>query len=202
MVLIGNIDDPKKGGRQRSALLRIFIRNHQNIAVHNLPRHGQRGVNRSRIGWVPAKAADELWTAHVGYVEDDEPSMPVTHVKPVSLTHRMMAPVRIAIPVWLLPTGGPLSRHPPSSDFLGPCWIFEIDNHYDVADVTFKSRRKISVSAIECKSVHPFAGGLEKGDLARLRLIRDVEDFETRLGLFFGLVPFVVNQHHIAAHPN
>src|SRR5262249_24092083 len=98
--------------------------------------------------------------------------------------------------------GGPLSRHPPSSDFLGPCWIFEIDNHYDVADVTFKSRRKISVSAIECKSVHPFAGGLEKSELARLPLIRDFEAFETRLGVFFGLVPFVVNQHHIAAHPN
>src|SRR5262245_50474690 len=128
--------------------------------------------------------------------------MPIAHVKPVSLTYRMMAPVRVAIPARLLPAGGPLSRHPPSSDFLGPCWIFEIDNHYDVADVTFKSRRKISVPAIECKSVHPFAGSLEKGDLARLCLIRDVEDFETCLGLFFGLVSFVVNQHHITAHPN
>src|SRR5262245_13988041 len=139
MSLIGDINDPKKGRRQGSALLRIFIRNHENIAIHNLPRHRQGGVNRSGIGWVPGKAADKFGLAHVGYVEDDEPSMPIAHVKPVALTYRMMAPVRIATPGRLLPAGGPLSGHPPSSDFFRPCRIFEIDNHDDVADVTFKS---------------------------------------------------------------
>src|SRR5262245_15262745 len=167
MGLIGNINDPKKGRWQRSALLRIFIRNHQNIAIHNLPRHWQGGVKRSRVRWIPAKAADKLGPAHVGYVEDDETSMPIAHVKPVSLAHRMMAPVRIAIPGRLLPSRSPLSWHPPSSNFLRPCRIFEVDNHDDVADVTFKSRREISVSAIECKSVHAFASGFEKGNLAR-----------------------------------
>src|SRR5262249_35307574 len=162
MSLIGDINDPKKCRRQRSALLRIFIRHHQNIAIHYFPGHRQRGVNRSRIGRVPAKAADKLGAAHVGYVKDDEASMPVAHVESISLTHRMMAPVRIAIPGRPFPSRGPLSGHPPSSDFFGPCWIFEIDNHYDIAHVTFESRREISVPAIECKSVHALAGGLEK----------------------------------------
>jgi hypothetical protein len=202
MGLIGNINDPKKGRWQWGTLLSIFIRHYENVAIHNLPRHWQGGVNRGGIGWVPVKAADKLGVAHIGYVEDDEPSMPIAHVEPVSLTYRMMAPVRVAIPVRLLPSGGPLSGHPPSSDFLRPCRIFEIDNHYDVADVTFKSRRQISVSAIGCKSVHAFAGGFEKRNFARLCPIRDVEDFEARLGFFFGLVSFIVNQHHFTADPH
>src|SRR5262249_27225035 len=159
--------DPKKGRRQRSALLRMFIRHHQNIAIHYFPRHRQGGVNRGRIGWIPAKAAYKFRMAHVGYVQDDKTPMPITHVKPVSLAHRMMAPVRVATPGRLLSAGGPLSGHPPSSNFLRPCWILEIDDHHDVADITFKSRREISVPAIECKSVHAFAGGFEKSNLAR-----------------------------------
>src|SRR5262245_13830873 len=142
VILIGNIDDPKKGRRQRSALLRMFIRHHQNIAIHYFPRHRQGGVNRGRIGWIPAKAAYKFRMAHVGYVQDDKTPMPITHVKPVSLAHRMMAPVRVATPGRLLSAGGPLSGHPPSSNFLRPCWILEIDDHHDVADITFKSRRE------------------------------------------------------------
>src|SRR5262249_28770888 len=138
------------------------------MRIHYFPRHRQGGGNADRLGGIPAKAADKLGAPNVGYVEDHNPSMPIAHVEPVSLPHRMMAPVRIALPGRLLPAGGPLSGHPPSSNFLRPCWIFEVDDHHDVADITFKSRREISVPAIECKSVDAFAGGFEKGNLSRL----------------------------------
>ena len=103
MGLIGNINDPKKGRWQWGALLSIFIRHYENVAIHNLPRHWQGGVNRGGIGWVPVKAADKLGVAHIGYVEDDEAPMPVAYVEPVSLTNRMMALVRITIPGRLAP---------------------------------------------------------------------------------------------------
>src|SRR5262249_60776891 len=155
-----------------------------------------------RIGWIPAKAGYEFRMAHVGYIQDDDPSMPIAHIEPVSQTHRMMAPVCIAIPARPFPSRGPLSGHPPSSNFLRPCWILEVDNHHDVADITFKSRREISVPAIECKSVDAFAGGFEKGNLLRLRLVRDIENFWACLRVFFGLVLFIVKERDVSAGPH
>src|SRR2546430_1521590 len=41
-----------------------------------------------------------------------------------------------------------------------------------------------------------------KGDLPWFGFVRDVEDFESGLGFLFRFVRLLVDQNHIAAHPN
>ncbi len=48
--------------------------------------------------------------------------------------------------------------------------------------------------------MHSLARGLEKGDLARLALVGNVEDLKASLRLFFGPEALVVDEHDIAAH--
>src|SRR5215469_7042274 len=94
----------------------------------------------------------------------------------------MMAAVCSAFPSGLFAASSPLSRHPPTTNFLRHCWILEIDDRDDIAKIAVELRRTVDVTAVERETVH--AARCPGRDACRLRRIADVEDLEAALEIW------------------
>src|SRR6266566_1589671 len=126
-------------------------------------------MRRTGVGRAPVEYAQCSGFTHVRDIDDGKAAEPVTYIKPVVLSNRMMATVIGAMPGRFLSAGHPLARHPPTADFLRLLRVLYVQDQCNVADVAFHVGREIGVAPVEGKSVHAFGGSLEKSDLARLR---------------------------------
>src|SRR5215510_16306078 len=103
------------------------------------------------------------------------------------------------MPSGSFPAGFPLPRHPPAANFFGLFGILEIQDHGDVADVTFDGGGNVGVAPVEGKSMNTFARGLIKRDLPWFGSVRDVKNFKTRLQFLFCFITLIVDEHDITA---
>ena len=123
--LLCNIHDPKKSVVSFVQLLADFlVRDDHEIALHDLVQHRQGRMGRARVGRAPVKHTHCFRLAHVGDIDDGETAVPVTDVKPIASSYRMMAAVVGAVPRGLLAAGQPLSGHPPAAHFFRFLGIF------------------------------------------------------------------------------
>src|SRR4029077_18776525 len=101
----------------------------------------------------PVEAADVARPADVIDPEDHEAAMPIARVEPVAAAQRMMAAMPAPLPGRGLAAGGPLPRHPPFRDRLGPVRVGEVEDHDDVADIALFLRRDVGVGAVRIEAV-------------------------------------------------
>ena len=78
--------------------------------------------------------------------------------------------------VGIFAAGNPLSWHPPAPDFARLHGVGQIEDHYDIADVTLDLRRDIGVAAIEGEAMHAGAVALPTVDLLGRRWVADIVD--------------------------
>jgi hypothetical protein len=137
----GNIHHPKESvGGRREFLADFLIRDNHEIVVHDLVGQRQSRMSRARIGGAPVEYAQGFGFAHVRDIDDGKAAEPVTYVKPVVLSNRVMAAVIGTMPGGLLSAGHPLARHPPTADFLRLLRVLYIQDQRNVADVAFHVR--------------------------------------------------------------
>ena len=111
-----------------------------------------------------------------------------------------MTAVHGARPGRFLAAGNPLPRHPPASHFPRVGRVRQIQDHGDVAHVSFHDGREVGVPAVEGEAVDALSRGLEERHLAGVGRVRDVEDLEASLGVVIVLVALVVDDHNAVAH--
>ena len=99
----------------------------------------------------------------------------------VAVTLRMMEAVAIALPGRNFTSRDMLSRHPPARYFFGPCWMLQVVDHQDIADISLHLGGDIGVAFVHIEAMHPEPVRLHIRQQARLRRSRDVPDLEPAL---------------------
>src|SRR5262249_17859334 len=154
----------------------VLVRHQHDAPAAQRKRYRKRGMGRPGKRRRPVEARDELRSAQVLNVENDEPAVPVAHIEPIALAHGMVAAMCRALPARSLAAGCPLSRHPPLADEPGPRRILEVDNADDVAEIAVHFRRAVDVAPVEGEAMHAAAG--EARDVFRVGWAADVVDLE------------------------
>src|ERR1700683_998847 len=117
----------------------------------------------------------------------------------------MMAARRHPIlPGIVLAPGLPLTGNPPTADLFGLCRIAEVEDHYDIADVPFRSRRDISVAAVEIETVYAAARGSPLADQLRIGRVLDVVNVDAAADVSRrGLSElFLIDDHDAVGDPH
>ena len=115
----------------------------------------------------------------------------------------MVTPMRRLFPAWFLAAGSPLTRHPPTSDFLGARRIFEIDDRNDVPEIALHFRRAVNITSVEREPVH--AARAPGCDMARRRWLGDIENLEAALEIWILSADwknFAIDQHDAVVDAN
>ena len=149
----------------------LLVGDDGDLAAHQLVRDRQHGVGRARVGRAPVEAADIGRVADVVDVEDHEAAVPITRIEPVAAPQRVMAAVPPALPGRRLAACGPLPRHPPAGDRLGPGRVGEIEDHDDVADIAVLLGRDVGIAPVRIEAVR--AAAICNGPIGR-GLVRSV----------------------------
>src|SRR5204863_8392263 len=107
----------------------------------------------ARIARAAVEAADGFRRAYFVDPEDHKAAMPIARIEPVAAAQRMMAAMPAPLPGRGLAAGGPLPRHPPARDRLGPGRVGEVEDHDDVADIALFLRRDVGIGAVRIETV-------------------------------------------------